>query len=139
MVGRWDGVNEPAVYGHWRIRFPFLVVEGKSYATGETVFEAENQAAVSGACPLNPARSCKSRPRVASSLNLHFDELSADQVVMKNGVCPVKYRRIDECASSKIKTRDIEQLHNLIPRNHPSSPSTLTPPCFFSPCFFSLR
>ena len=31
------------------ICFPMLVVEGKSYSTGKTVFEAQNQAAVSGA------------------------------------------------------------------------------------------
>ena len=35
------------------IRFPFLVVEGKSYATSRTIYEAQNQAAVSGACSLN--------------------------------------------------------------------------------------
>lgn len=32
--------------------FPFAVVEGKAYSTGKQVFEAENQAAVSGACGL---------------------------------------------------------------------------------------
>ncbi|KAL8870585.1 MAG: hypothetical protein Q9174_003405 [Haloplaca sp. 1 TL-2023] len=30
------------------VRFPILVIEGKAYATGKTLFEAENQAAVSG-------------------------------------------------------------------------------------------
>ena len=35
-----------------RIRFPFLIVEGKSYAIGKTIFDAQNQAAVSGACAL---------------------------------------------------------------------------------------
>ena len=30
-----------------------LVVEGKSYATGRTIYEAQNQAAVSGSCMLN--------------------------------------------------------------------------------------
>ena len=35
------------------MRFPFLVIEGKSYSTGRVVFEAENQAAVSGSCMLN--------------------------------------------------------------------------------------
>lgn len=34
------------------IRFPFLIVEGKSHATGKHIFEAQNQAAVSGACAL---------------------------------------------------------------------------------------
>ncbi|MCJ1381188.1 hypothetical protein MMC17_004297 [Xylographa soralifera] len=32
------------------MRFPLLVVEGKSYSTGKFVFEAQNQAAVSGSC-----------------------------------------------------------------------------------------
>ncbi|MCJ1258921.1 hypothetical protein MMC24_006755 [Lignoscripta atroalba] len=35
------------------VRFPILVIEGKAYATGKTVFEAQNQAAVSGACMVN--------------------------------------------------------------------------------------
>ncbi|KAL8896487.1 MAG: hypothetical protein Q9207_007682 [Kuettlingeria erythrocarpa] len=33
--------------------FPSLVVEGKSYSTGKTIFEAQNQAAVSGPCMTN--------------------------------------------------------------------------------------
>ena len=36
-----------------RIRFPSMVVEGKSYSTGKTIYEAQNQAAVSGSCMLN--------------------------------------------------------------------------------------
>ena len=32
------------------IRFPFLPVEGKAYATGSPVYDAQNQAAVSRAC-----------------------------------------------------------------------------------------
>lgn len=35
------------------IRFSHLVVEGKSYSTGKPVFEAQNQAAVSGSCMTN--------------------------------------------------------------------------------------
>ena len=35
------------------VRFPFLVIEGKAYATGKTVFEAQNQAAVSGSYMIN--------------------------------------------------------------------------------------
>ncbi|KAI4238681.1 MAG: hypothetical protein LQ349_000924 [Xanthoria aureola] len=35
------------------MRFPPLVVEGKSYLTGRPVFEAQNQAAVSGSCMTN--------------------------------------------------------------------------------------
>ena len=34
------------------IRFPFLPVEGKAYATGNPIFDAQNQAAVSGACAI---------------------------------------------------------------------------------------
>ncbi|KAL8783257.1 MAG: hypothetical protein Q9213_004769 [Squamulea squamosa] len=34
------------------VRFPILVIEGKAYATGKTLFEAENQAAVSGSSML---------------------------------------------------------------------------------------
>lgn len=37
----------------WITRFPFIVVEGKSYSTGKTVFEAQNQASVSGSCMVN--------------------------------------------------------------------------------------
>ena len=33
-------------------RFPSIVVEGKSYATGKSMYEAENQAAGSGSCML---------------------------------------------------------------------------------------
>ncbi|KAL8835441.1 MAG: hypothetical protein Q9170_003318 [Blastenia crenularia] len=44
------------------IRFPLLVVEGKSYSTGKFVFEAQSQAAVAGSCMLN--------------LQLQLDELS---------------------------------------------------------------
>lgn len=35
------------------VRFPIQVIEGKAYATGRTNFEAEGQAAVSGACMVN--------------------------------------------------------------------------------------
>lgn len=35
------------------IRFPHMVVEGKSYSTGKSIFEAQNQAAVSGSCMTN--------------------------------------------------------------------------------------
>lgn len=35
------------------LRFPLMVVEGKSYTTGRTIFEAQNQAAVSGSCMTN--------------------------------------------------------------------------------------
>ena len=34
------------------LTFPFAVVEGKAYSTGKSIFEAQNQAAVAGACAL---------------------------------------------------------------------------------------
>lgn len=34
------------------VRFPSIVLEGKSYGTGKSMYEAENQAAVSGSCML---------------------------------------------------------------------------------------
>ncbi|KAL8979860.1 MAG: hypothetical protein Q9205_004905 [Flavoplaca limonia] len=40
----------------FELRFPILVIEGKSYSTGRTLFEAENQAAVSGSSMLNLQR-----------------------------------------------------------------------------------
>ncbi|EXJ82237.1 hypothetical protein A1O3_06050 [Capronia epimyces CBS 606.96] len=36
----------------FNLAFPFAVVEGKAYSTGKQIFEAENQAAVAGACGL---------------------------------------------------------------------------------------
>lgn len=35
------------------VRFPVLVIEGKAYTTGKTVFEAQNQAAVAGSSMIN--------------------------------------------------------------------------------------
>lgn len=49
-----------------RLRFPFLIVEAKSYATGTTFFEAENQVAVSGACALKIQRDLDAIAEVAS-------------------------------------------------------------------------
>ncbi|KAL8884547.1 MAG: hypothetical protein Q9192_006820 [Flavoplaca navasiana] len=50
--------NQQALYSNplqpaYPLRFPPLVVEGKSYSTGRPVFEAQNQAAVSGSCMTN--------------------------------------------------------------------------------------
>ena len=47
------------------VRFPFLVVEGKSYTT--TVFEAENQAAVAGVCALKILRDLDGLAKKASA------------------------------------------------------------------------
>jgi len=52
-----DGPQEPMLISTpsllaTDLAFPFTVVEGKAYSTGKQVFEAENQAAVAGACGL---------------------------------------------------------------------------------------
>ncbi|KAK5444199.1 hypothetical protein LTS15_010552 [Exophiala xenobiotica] len=44
-------LSSPTVADH-HIRFPSLVVEGKSYATGRNMYEAENQVAVAGSSML---------------------------------------------------------------------------------------
>lgn len=48
----WNLCSDPT-QNYLNVRFPILVIEGKSYATGTTVFEAQNQAAVSGSCMIN--------------------------------------------------------------------------------------
>ncbi|KAI4134333.1 MAG: hypothetical protein LQ341_006039 [Variospora aurantia] len=50
--------NQQALYSNplqpaYPLRFPPLVVEGKSYSTGRPAFEAQNQAAISGSCMTN--------------------------------------------------------------------------------------
>lgn len=52
-----DGLEEPMLISAPASRasdlvFPFAVLEGKAYLTGKQISEAENQAAVSGACAL---------------------------------------------------------------------------------------
>ena len=55
MPSERDGPQEPALIivptqRQSTLTFPTLVFEGKGYSTGKQVFEAQNQAAVSGAC-----------------------------------------------------------------------------------------
>ncbi|MCJ1344521.1 hypothetical protein MMC31_002724 [Peltigera leucophlebia] len=57
------------------IRFPFLPVEGKAYATGNPVFDAQNQAAVSGACALNILHDLDDLARRADSGSPSKDQL----------------------------------------------------------------
>lgn len=57
------------------IRFPFLLVEGKAYATGNPVFDAQNQAAVSGACALNILHHLDDLARSADSESPSKDRL----------------------------------------------------------------
>ncbi|KAM3081239.1 hypothetical protein ACMFMG_005193 [Clarireedia jacksonii] len=57
IVVNADGLDEPMLIPipaprALDLAFPFAVVEGKAYSTGKQIFEAENQAAVSGACAL---------------------------------------------------------------------------------------
>ncbi|KAL7920065.1 hypothetical protein ACQKWADRAFT_299677 [Trichoderma austrokoningii] len=52
-----DGSSEPMLISVPASRasdlaFPFAVVEGKAHSTGKSIFEAQNQAAVAGACAL---------------------------------------------------------------------------------------
>jgi hypothetical protein len=53
------------------IRFPPMVIEGKSYATGKPVFEAQNQAAVSGSCMTNLQHKLADLTERASSGSYH--------------------------------------------------------------------
>ena len=57
------------------IRFPFLQLEGKAYATGNPVFDAQNQAAVSGACALNILHDLDDLARSADSGSPSKDQL----------------------------------------------------------------
>lgn len=53
------------------IRFAVLVVEGKSYATGKPVFEAQNQASVSGSCMNNQQHQLADLTKRASAGSFH--------------------------------------------------------------------
>ena len=60
-IQRNEGLLEPVLVSEptqraMEVRFPFLIVEGKSYATGKPIYEAQNQAAVSGACAVKISR-----------------------------------------------------------------------------------
>ena len=56
------------------VRFPILVIEGKAYATGKTIFEAQNQAAVSGGCMVNLRQQLTDLFQGVFSSNLDDDE-----------------------------------------------------------------
>lgn len=45
-------ISDPT-QNYLNIRFPILVLECKAYATGKPIFEAQNQAVVSGSCMVN--------------------------------------------------------------------------------------
>ncbi|MCJ1424013.1 hypothetical protein MMC29_001900 [Sticta canariensis] len=97
--------------------FPFAVVEGKAYSTGKPIFEAENQAAVSGACGLkillcldelvkNASISSDVLPTSSSStLPLLFSictegpihELWVHYTIIENGVRKFNMRLLKSC------------------------------------------
>lgn len=56
LLQREHKLCSDATQNFLNVRFPILVIEGKAYATGKTIFEAENQAAVSGSCMVNLQR-----------------------------------------------------------------------------------
>jgi hypothetical protein len=99
------------------LAFPFAVVEGKAYLTGKQIFEAENQASVSGACGLKlqldlddlVARSTNSSETVPTTLNTEpplfftictqgpIHELWAHWTVVKYGVRLFGSKLLDSC------------------------------------------
>ncbi len=116
-----DGPLEPMLIPIPALRaldlaFPFAVVEGKACSTGKQIFEAENQAVVSGACALKiqldlndlveHASSSSSLP--ASSYNkppLFFSvctqgpihELWAHWTIVERGVRKFNSKLLDSC------------------------------------------
>ena len=53
FLQREDKLCSDPTQNFLNVRFPIPVIEGKAYATGKSVFEAENQVAVSGSCIIN--------------------------------------------------------------------------------------
>lgn len=105
------------------LAFPFAVVEGKAYSTGKQIFEAENQASVSGACGLkiqvdldnlvyrSAIDSNKSRTVLDSEPPLFFSvctqgpihELWAHWTVVEDGVRKFGSKLIDSCNTLLLK------------------------------------
>ena len=97
--------------------FPSLVFEGKGYSTGKQVFEAQNQAAVSGACGLKiqiildelvkhatrgsdaPFISAKNQPQLSFSICSEgpYHELWAHYTVVQDGQRQFKMVLLDAC------------------------------------------
>lgn len=71
MLQRDRGVFSNPTQHPIPIRFAVLVVEGKSYATGKTVIEAQNQASVSGSCINNQQHQLADFTKVASGGSFH--------------------------------------------------------------------
>jgi hypothetical protein len=99
------------------LAFPFAVIEGKAYATGKQIFEAENQASVAGACGLKiqldlddlvsrVATGSNSLPTTSNTRPPLFftictqgpiHELWAHWTVVRNGRRMFKSKLIDSC------------------------------------------
>lgn len=67
------------------IRFAVLVVEGKSYATGKTVCEAQNQASVSGSCISNQQQLLADFTKVTSGGSSHSKVLPTGSSICTEG------------------------------------------------------
>lgn len=93
------------------IRFPVLVVEGKSYSTGKFIFEAQNQAAVSGSCMMKmqhqladlfdliaPGSHDKKEPLAFSICTQgHYMELWAHYITSVSGIRKYNMNLIQTC------------------------------------------
>ena len=63
------------------VRFPVLVIEGKAYATGKTVFEAQNQAVVSGSSMVNL------RQQLIDLFEGVFPDLKGEDIPLAFSIC----------------------------------------------------
>lgn len=105
------------------LAFPSLVFEGKGYSTGKQVFEAENQAAVSGACGLKiqmildelvkratrgsdfPPISSKNQPQLFFSICSEgpYHELWAHYIIIEDRQRYFKMVLLDTCHGTVLK------------------------------------
>ncbi|KAF2812104.1 uncharacterized protein BDZ99DRAFT_568854 [Mytilinidion resinicola] len=99
-----------------RTRFPFLIVEGKSYATGKHIFDAENQAATAGACALKIQRDLDDLAKRASKSTLSqkalvfsictqgpYHELWGHYTVVEGTICKFYMVPIKTCRAPIVK------------------------------------
>lgn len=128
MPSERDGPHEPALIvvptqRESNLAFPSFVFEGKGYSTGKQVFEAENQAAVSGACGLKiqimldelvkratrgpdvPLISSKNPPQLFFSICSEgpYHELWAHYTVIEDGERQFKMVLLDTCNGTVLK------------------------------------
>ena len=128
MPSERDRPQEPALIivptqRESNLAFPSFVFEGKGYSTGKQVFEAENQAAVSGACGLKiqimldglvkraikgpdvPLIPSKNQPQLFFSICSEgpYHELWAHYTVIKDGERQFKMLLVDTCNGTVLK------------------------------------